>query len=209
MLKVEELSRRKLTEDFEEVTSFFQGSNVKTDYIIGDNDAKYPDAEIDDEHTRNSLASPLYLQEREASASLLQVYHSACFNMHCLASTGRPVYWMSQKRKSNQETIASSGSFLEKQGNNCSQKQNRRSWDMNTERILPEIIFVNWRDKLILKQWKLGVLEQGMTSPDENKLHFTKNWQIENEHFVILVFEVFKSWKNWRENRNYDSKNYR
>ena len=41
-----------------------------------ENDAKYPDAEIDDEHIRNSLASPLYLQQREASASLLQVYHS-------------------------------------------------------------------------------------------------------------------------------------
>ena len=38
-------------------------------------DAKYTDSEIDDEHTRNSLASPLYLQEREASADLLQVYH--------------------------------------------------------------------------------------------------------------------------------------
>ena len=35
-----------------------------------------PDAEIDDEHTRNSLASPLYLQGREASASLLQVHYS-------------------------------------------------------------------------------------------------------------------------------------
>ena len=76
VLKVEELSRRKLTEDFEAVTSFFQGSNVKTVYNLGDNDAKYPDAEIDDEHTRNSLASPLYLQEGEASASLLQVYRS-------------------------------------------------------------------------------------------------------------------------------------
>ena len=76
MVKVEELSRRKLTEDFLEVTSFFQGSNVKTVYILGDNDAKYPDAETDDEHTRNSLASPLYLQERGASASLLPVYHS-------------------------------------------------------------------------------------------------------------------------------------
>ena len=32
---------------------------------------------------------------------------------------------------------------------------------MNTERILPKIILVNWRDKLILKQWKLGVLEHG------------------------------------------------
>ena len=39
--KVKELSRR-LTEDFLEVTSFFQGSNVKTIYILGDNDAKYP-----------------------------------------------------------------------------------------------------------------------------------------------------------------------
>ena len=76
VFKVEELSRRKMTEDFEEVTSFFQGSNVKTVYNLGDNDAKYPDAEIDDERTRNSLASSLCLQEREASASLLQVYHS-------------------------------------------------------------------------------------------------------------------------------------
>ena len=76
VLKVEELSRRKLTEYFAAVTSFFQGSNVKTVYNLGDNDAKYPDAEIDDEHSRNSLASPLYLQEREESASLLQVSHS-------------------------------------------------------------------------------------------------------------------------------------
>ena len=45
-------------------------------YILGDNDVKYPDAEIDDEHTRNSLSSPLYLQEREASVTSLQVYHS-------------------------------------------------------------------------------------------------------------------------------------
>ena len=76
VLKVEELPRRKLTEDFFEVTSFFQGSNVKTVYNLGDNDAKYPDADIDDEHTWSSLASPLYLQERKATASLLQVYHS-------------------------------------------------------------------------------------------------------------------------------------
>ena len=57
---------------------------------------------------------------------------------------------------------------------------------MNTELILPKIILVNIRDKLILKQWKLGILEQGVNSPDENKLYFTKNWQIENEHVVIL-----------------------
>ena len=66
---------------------------------------------------------------------------------------------------------------------------------MNTERILPKIKLVILRDKLVLKQWKLGILE-GMNSPDENKHYFTKNWQIENEQFVILVSEVFKSWKN-------------
>ena len=52
---------------------------------FGDNDAKYPNAEIDDKHTRNSLASPLYVQEREASASLLQAAlteRKLCFNVH-------------------------------------------------------------------------------------------------------------------------------
>ena len=76
LLKFEELARKN-TEDIEEVTSLFQGSNVKTVYVLGDNDAKYPHVEIDDEHLRNSPASPLYLQERESKvASLLQVYHS-------------------------------------------------------------------------------------------------------------------------------------
>ena len=42
VLKVENFQEEKLTKDFEEVTSFFQGSNVKTVYILGDNDAKYP-----------------------------------------------------------------------------------------------------------------------------------------------------------------------
>ena len=74
---------------------------------------------------------------------------------------------------------------------------------MNTERILPKILFLNWRDKLILTQWNLRILEQGMNSPDENKLYFTKDWQLENEHFVILVSEVFKSWNNWRGNQEF------
>ena len=75
---------------------------------------------------------------------------------------------------------------------------------MSTERILPRIIVVNWRVKLILKQWQLGILEQGMNCSDGNKLHFTNNWQIDNEHFVILVLEVFIRWKNWREIRNFE-----
>ena len=101
LVKVEELSRRKLTEDFATVTSFFQGSNVKTVYNLGDNDAKYPDAEIDDVHTRNSLASPLYLQARSRCEpiagfhsqreSLFQLVHSI------FSKYGETRQWMSQK----------------------------------------------------------------------------------------------------------------
>ena len=80
---------------------------------------------------------------------------------------------------------------------------------MNTERILPKIVLVNRRDTLILKQWKLGIFEQGMNSPDENKLCFTKNWQLENEHFVIIVLEVFKKLEELkREMRNFDSRSF-
>ena len=102
--KVEEFSRRRFIEDFEAVTSFFQSSNA-----LRDNDAKYPDAEIDDEHT-SSLTSPLYLQEREASASLLQVYHSkkrklvSTCTVSFQQSRSNPSTGCHKKRKSNQES---------------------------------------------------------------------------------------------------------
>ena len=53
---------------------------------------------------------------------------------------GKPVHWMSQKRKSNQELDNCQFKIIleRKKKNNCSQKQNPRSWDMNTERILPK-----------------------------------------------------------------------
>ena len=215
VLKVEELSRRKLTEDFEAVTSFFQGSNVKTFYHLGDNDAKYPDTETDDEHTTNSLASPLYLREREASASLLQVYHSQRESLFqraqsILASTGQPVDWMSQKCKSNQEF------------DNC---QIRIIFGNTREQLLAEtkseILRHEYRADLAennsceLKRQidsqavEIGHTRTGYEQSDENKLHITKNWQIENEHFVIFLLEVFKSWKNWREIGNFDSRNFR
>ena len=59
-------------------------------------------------------------------------------------------------------------------------------------RTLPKIICVIWTDKLILKQWKLGILEQGMNSPDENKLYSTKSWQIEKELRDSLVRSIQK-----------------
>ena len=117
-----------MTEDFEEVSSFFQGSKVRPVYILGDNDANYPDIEIDDGHTRNSMTSSLYLQEREASASLLQTFHSRKGKLVSTCTVnfrkyGKSVNWMSQKRKSNRQLDNHFGKRKEK----VSQKQNPRS----------------------------------------------------------------------------------
>ena len=96
------------SDEFEVIPSLIQGSNLKTVYDLGNNDAESPDAEIDDEHIRHAFALPLFSQEAEAEASLQQTYHSnegGLFKgaQSILASTGQPVVWLTQKRKSSQE----------------------------------------------------------------------------------------------------------
>ena len=91
-------------DDIEVTASIFQTSIND----LGDNGTESPDAEIDDEHIRNALASPLYFQKREANASLLQAYHSNEDSLlpgarSVLAGTGEPVAWLSQTRKCGQE----------------------------------------------------------------------------------------------------------
>ena len=81
VLKVEDFSRRKLTEDFEAATPFFQGSNVKTVYNFGDNDAKYPDAEVDDVHTTTVSSGATSKCELVAGFLLTK---KACFKVHSL-----------------------------------------------------------------------------------------------------------------------------
>ena len=96
------------SDGFEVIPSLFQGSNLKTVYDLSNNDAESPDAELLDEHIRHAFASPLFSQETEAEASLKQTYHSneeGLFKgaQSILASTGQPVVWLTQKRKSSQE----------------------------------------------------------------------------------------------------------
>ena len=55
----------------------------------------------------------------------------------------------------------------------------------------------------------MDILSKDMHSPNENKIYFTKNWQIENEHFVILVLEKFMKWKNWRGPMSCELMNFR
>ena len=67
------------------------------------------DAELSDETIGKALSSPLFIQEREASASLLQAFthkEKACFNVHSqffLQVRGNPSPGCHRKGKSNQE----------------------------------------------------------------------------------------------------------
>ena len=68
-----------------------------------------PEPDLDDEQIQNMLASPLYLQEREASADRSRVYHSVRENSvsslsRFRASAERPAAVFSHKRKSSQES---------------------------------------------------------------------------------------------------------
>ena len=95
-------------DDIEVIPSIFHSSNVTSLCVLCENNTASFDPGIDDEHIRNMLASPLYLQEREASADLSQVYQSneeslLPSSQSISISAGKPVALVSQKRKSRQE----------------------------------------------------------------------------------------------------------
>ena len=78
----------------------FQSSSVTSIFDLGDNST----ASLDDEHIRNTLASPLYLHERGANAD----HHSNEESLlpgaqSILTRTGKPVALLSQKRNFSQE----------------------------------------------------------------------------------------------------------
>ena len=68
-------------------------------------------SDLDDEQIRNMLASPLYVQEREASADRSRIYHSFRENSvfsssHFRDSAGKLVAGFSHERMSSQETVS-------------------------------------------------------------------------------------------------------
>ena len=70
-----------------------------------------PESDLDSEQLREMLASPLYLQEKEASADRSRVYrsyreNSVSSSSHFLANAGRPAAVFSHRRKSSQESLS-------------------------------------------------------------------------------------------------------
>ena len=65
-----------IPDDFEVLPSIFQGSDINQIYYLGIEGEESANAELDDEHVGNAVASPVFTQESEAEASLAQTYHS-------------------------------------------------------------------------------------------------------------------------------------
>ena len=174
------------------------------------------DPEMDDEHLRNILASPLYLQEREACADLSHVYHSDEENsmsrsQQVSAGAEKPVAMFSQKRKSSQELIYGRTRIpLEEQGDNLLSEA--RSEILKRE-CRKEFAEKNIRELNIQVESHAMECGHALTGyeqcPDENKTHLTKNWQNDKEHIEKFVSEGFIKCKSWREFKNFKSMSFR
>ena len=93
--------------------SFFQRPSMTSTYDSAESIATLPpESGLDDEQIRTLLASPLYLQKRDASADRSRVYHSLRKNSVSSSSHFReygmrePVALLSNKRKSSQEALS-------------------------------------------------------------------------------------------------------
>ena len=82
---------------------FFHKPSMTSTYDSPESIATPPlESDLDDDQIRNMLASPLYLQEREASGDRSRV--SVSSSSHFRESAGRPADVFSHKRKSSQES---------------------------------------------------------------------------------------------------------
>ena len=156
-----------------------------------------PDPKIDDEHIRNAQAPPLCIQEGEANVDLSQVYHSNEESLlpgsqSILTSTGKPVAWLSQKRRSGQE-----------------EKKERLLAEATSEILrheyradLPDNSIRKLNGQIEYQATELGIVSRDMNRPDEYTIYFMKNWQNDIEHLVKLLSGVIMKWQNWRELMN-------
>ena len=94
----------------------FHQSIIASTYESAESSATHPEADLDDEQLRVLLASPLYLQERGASAERLHVCrcereNSMSSSSQDPTSTGKPVAVRSSQKRLNQDTFSDRDEF--------------------------------------------------------------------------------------------------
>ena len=113
------------------------------------------------------------------------------------------------KIKSRLRKTSESGFSLKDKKSKFSLMSDMRSRSTNFKPILIEEVSRNRVELLILSEWKLIMLLQGVSNPDEINYYFKKNYQKKIGIFVKLMSKVFMRWKNWREFKSYEPMNFR
>ena len=80
---------------------------------------------------------------------------------------------------------------------------------MNTERILPKIKFVNWRDKWFSSSGNWAYSNRVWTVQTRTSAAALRMGRSRTSTSWYSCWKYSKSWKNWREIRNFDSRNFR
>ena len=121
--------------------SIFQGSDINQIYYLGIEGEKSTNAELDDEHVGNALASPLFTKESEAEASLAQTYHSNEENLlrgaQLWQTLGNPSFGRQNGRRAESWNMEESRQFCKYNRSNFLQKRDPRSGSTRTKEILP------------------------------------------------------------------------
>ena len=105
-------------DDLEDRVKFlsYHQSITASKYDSAESIATPSESDLDDEQLLALLASPLYLQERGASAERSQVYHFERENLMSSSfqdpiSTGKPVVLFSSQNRLNQDTFSDRDDF--------------------------------------------------------------------------------------------------
>ena len=152
-------------------TAIFQNESVDID-----TERSYSfDAELDDELNRKALSSPMFIQQREEPANLRQTCHSHK-TVGCQLSP-----FLHAKRKSIATWKASEPAFsLKDKKSKFLLKSDLRFRSTNFKPILTEEVSTNQLELLILSEWKLIILLQGVGNPGEINYYFKKNYSEQN-----------------------------
>ena len=178
-----------------------------------------PDSDFDDEQLRALLASPLYLQEREANAERSQAYHSERDNLMSSAShdsigTGKLVALFSSKHWLNRETFSDREDFPSRhqQVFGSNEPFLRFSIPANSAKSLPDgnrdHLLAEARSELMKQEKKVESLStciselqrlpiSDMKNLEESDFDYKKKPVMKGKtNFEILRFQVFLKWKN-------------
>ena len=168
-----------LSDDCEGLASIFKGSDLTQFYNYDTDKKESANAEIDDEHIRNAVASPLFTPEREAAeANLTQTYHSYVESLlrsaqSVSACSGQPVTWPTRQTSSRELDEERSMTTLQLRKEHLLAEAKIEIQKHENKPSLAEDYIRDLKGQ-IESNYFSGVLLTGMKNPDGHKIVLIK-----------------------------------